>query len=276
VRAPRVGKPRIPSQTLARYTDRVSDDAPLDPALEWKLRAIAVPAALALAFAFHAWPTGHWLQRTFLSMAVHELGHAVTAWWCGFAAIPTVWKTLIPETRSAVISAVVLGLEGWICVRGWATQRAWLMALGVALVVLQLAGTLEASVDRSQEAITFGGDAGAMVLGTLLMLTFFAGEDSRLRTNQLRWGFLVIGAAALVDTFASWVAARSDPDSIPFGEIEGVGLSDPSKLAELYGWTVRQLVHRHVNLGIACFVMLGAAWLYFTYAARRATRATAP
>lgn len=240
---------------------------------EWKLRAVAIPAAIGLALAFHAWPTGHWLQRTFLSMMVHELGHAVTAWWCGFAALPTVWKTLIPEARGAFISLAVLALEGWIFVRGWRMQRTGWMLVGVGLGVLQFVGTAGASVERAQEAITFGGDAGAMVLGTLLMLAFFAGPESRLRTNQLRWGFLMIGAAALVDTLGTWFAARSDEDAIPFGEIEGVGLSDPSKLDEVYGWTTHQIVHRYLDLGIACFVVLAAAWLYFTAAARRAEQA---
>jgi len=244
-----------------------------DEALEWRLRAVAIPAAIGLALAFHAWPTGHWLQRTFLSMMVHELGHAVTAWWCGFAALPTVWKTLIPETRSAFISLVVLALEGGMFVRGWRLQRTGWMLAGLGLAVVQFIATLGTSVARAHEAITFGGDAGAMVLGTLLMLTLFAGPESRLRTNQLRWGFLVIGAAALVDTFATWFTARSDPDAIPFGEIEGVGLSDPSKLDEVYGWTVHQIVHRHLNVGIACFVALAAAWLYFTHAARRPAHA---
>jgi hypothetical protein len=48
------------------------------------------------------------------------------------------------------------------------------------------------------------------------------------------------------------------------GEIEGVGLSDPSKLDETYGGTVHQIVHRYLELGIACFAVLAAAWLYFS------------
>ena len=39
----------------------MADDAPL-LVPEWKLRAVAIPAAIGLAFAFHAWPVGHWLQ----------------------------------------------------------------------------------------------------------------------------------------------------------------------------------------------------------------------
>ena len=254
--------------------EAMADDVPLDPALEWKLRAVAVPSAIGLAMAFHAWPTGHWLQRTFLSMMVHELGHAVTAWWCGFAAVPTVWKTLIPETRSPVVSLVVLAIAGTICVRGWRAQRTAWFAVGLALAVAQFVATLGTSVRHAQEAIVFGGDAGAMVLGTLLILTMFAGPESRLRTNHLRWGFLVIGAAALVDTFGTWLAARHDTGAIPFGEIEGVGLSDPSKLDEVYGWTDHQIVGRYLGVGIACLVGLTAAWLRATYAEYRERRRT--
>src|SRR5205823_1169102 len=152
-------------------------------------RRFAIPGALGVALAFHAWPTGHWLQRTFLSMIVHELGHAITAWWCGFAALPTVWKTLIPDERGVIVPL----------------------------------------------ALAAGG---------------------------LRWGLLAIGAAAYVDTFATWWAARSDLGAIPLGEIEGVGLSDPSKLIEDYGWKTHQMVSRYVTLGVTCLIVLTAVYAW--------------
>jgi hypothetical protein len=241
-----------------------------DDELEWKLRAIAVPAAVVLAFAFHAWPTGHFLQRTFLSMILHELGHAVTAWWCGFAALPGLWKTMIPEARGVIVPVVIAAAEVAAIYVGWRTRRWLLAAAGGVLAVAQIVGTLATGPHHAHAAITFGGDAGAMVLGTLLMFTFFAPADSRLVTNHLRWGFLVIGAAALVDPFMTWWSARTDEAAIPFGEIEGVGLSDPSKLVEDYGWSTQQLVGRYVVVGIACFLALAAVWGYFTWAARRA------
>lgn len=87
---------------------------------EWKLRAASVPTAIVLALMFHSCDAGHFAQRTALTMPLHELGHAVTAWWCGFAAIPTLWKTLIPETRSLFVSLLVAGANAYLLWRAWA------------------------------------------------------------------------------------------------------------------------------------------------------------
>ena len=60
----------------------------------------------------------------------------------------------------------------------------------------------------------FGGDAGCMVLGTLLMGTLDARRGHVLARGWLRWGFLVIGAAAFCDAYATWwMRART---STPF------------------------------------------------------------
>jgi hypothetical protein len=235
-----------------------------DDRLEWKLRAAAIPGAFVVALAFHAWPTGHYLQRTFLSMMVHEVGHAVTAWWCGFGAIPTLWKTIIFESRGWVwlaVAAFEVGLVAW----GWRTQRIAIALVGLALAALQLVGTT-ASVDDAQAWITFGGDGGAMVIGTLLVACFFV---PKLAEHGLRWGLLAIGSAAFVDTFATWWSARHDLDAIPFGEIEGVGLSDPSKLSETFQWPTDRIVHRYVTLGVACLVVLAAIYAWQVWRARR-------
>jgi len=241
-------------------------DADRPSRLEWKLRAAAIPAALAIALAFHAWPLGHFFQRTWLSMMVHELGHAVTAWWTGFAALPGLWKTLIPETRGAIWIAVA-ALELGLVVYGWRRERMAIAAAGLALAVVQWFGTT-LPVDTAQAWIAFGGDGMGMVLGSLLMIGFFV---PRLAAGGLRWGVLVIGAAAYVDTFATWWTARHDPDIIPFGEIEGVGLSDPSKLSEVYNWSTSTIVHRFVTVGVTCGVVLAAVWAWQTWRARAAS-----
>jgi len=84
---------------------------------------------------------------------------------------------------------------------------------GLALAALELelyAHDLDLEV--AHQWITFGADGGAMVLGTALMTSFFI---PKLAEHGLRRGLLSIGAAAFVDTFATWWAARSDTDAIP-------------------------------------------------------------
>ena len=111
-----------------------------------------------------------------------------------------------------------------------------------------------------------------LVLGALLMATLYARPGSALHRGWLRWGFLAIGAASFVDAFEQWWSARTDPDRIPFGMNEGVGLSDPSGLSEDYGWSATQLVSRYVALGCACLLALAVVWLL----GLRRPRATAP
>jgi hypothetical protein len=251
----------------------VSDDDPtetLDPAVEWQLRAWAVPAALVIAFLFNRSGTGHMIQRTFLTMIPHELGHAITGWWCGFTAVPGLWKTIIPEVRSTIAPVVIAGLELGLAYVGWRTERLWWVVIALALGVLQFVGTT-ARVDTAQLAITFGGDGGAMVVGTLLILTFFAPEGSKFRHGALRWGLLVIGAAAFVDTASTWWRARTDVDVIPFGEIEGVGLSDPSKLAEA-GWSPHLITSRYLTLAAVCLAVILGVWAWQTWTMRQRSR----
>lgn len=236
---------------------------------EWRIRLGALPIAFVLALLFHSCGTGHFAQRTALTMPLHELGHAISAWWCGYAAIPTLWKTMIPETRGVIVPLLVAG-SGMLAIwRGWTTDRMWLCAAGVVLLVLQFFGTT-ASPESAAAIVTFAGDAGAMVLGAVLVMLFFVGGPGfRLRQGGLRYGLLSIGAAALVDTFSLWWTARRDHDAIPFGEIEGVGLSDPSKLEEVHGWSTPQMVDRYVMVGVICLGACVAVWAWGTWRARQ-------
>jgi len=130
------------------------------------------------------------------------------------------------------------------------------------LLAVQLFCTLALSEARAKQVVVFMGDGGCLVLGSLLMLTVYAPEDSALKRGWLRWGFLVIGAGAFADAFAQWWASRTDFERIPFGMNEGVGLSDPSVLSETYRWSTEQIVGRYVALGCVCLAILAAAYAF--------------
>ena len=100
-----------------------------------------------------------------------------------------------------------------------------------------------------------------MVLGTLLMGTVFSGEQSWFRRGALRWGLLVIGAAAFSDVAFVWWSARRDPGEIPLGQLEGAGLSDASVLVETHGWTEQTLVGRYLAVAGICFAALAVVWI---------------
>lgn len=229
-----------------------------DPALEWKLCVAAIPVALGLALAFHVLTPS--LQRIFLGMPIHELGHAVSGWFCGYFAVPTLWKTLVAEERGFVAPLALAVALGYMMVRAYLAEKLHLVVLGGALLVVQGIGTFGIKERTAEMLFTFGGDGMGMVLATVLMATFFFGKRSQLYKGWLRWGFLMIGAAAFVDMFATWWTAQSDTGAIPFGEIEGTGLSDPMKLVEDHGWSTKVMVRRYVMVGVSC--LLGLALVY--------------
>jgi hypothetical protein len=233
-----------------------------DEQLELRLRQFAIPAALAVAWLLVKSGVGHFVLRTFCSMWVHELGHAVAAWLCGYPAFPGPWLTLTAESRSPLLAFLLFAALAWGTFRAWQRERRGLVTVFGALTLVQLFCTLALSTPRAQQLILFAGDGGALVLGTLLMLTLYAPEGSALKKDWLRWGFLVIGAASFADVFEQWWSSRHDPDRIPFGMNEGVGLSDPSRLSDQFGWSADQLISRYVVLGCLCLMVLACAYFF--------------
>ncbi len=228
--------------------------------LEGRLRTWAIPVALGAAFLIVSIGPGHFLVRIFLSMWVHELGHATTAWLCGFPAFPGPWLTPMAASRSGAFGFLVFAALAAGAFWAFRTERARLAAALGGLLAVQFFCTVALPEARAKQLIVFMGDGGCLVLGTLLMLTVYAPEESALKRGWLRWGFLIIGAGAFADAFAQWWASRRDFDRIPFGMNEGVGLSDPSVLSQDYFWSTDQIVGRYVALGCVCLALLASAY----------------
>jgi hypothetical protein len=237
-----------PLSTSAPVTDRS------DAIKELKYRALALPLALLVARLVTG--TGLRLAAGMLAMVLHESGHAISAWLTGRWAVPLLWVTPHGENRSW---AIVLFLTAAILFGGflaWKTERwGWVVTAAAALVVQLIFLCLPAHA-----TIIFCGDGGAMVFATILMATFYAPRGSALyKSWGLRWGLLVIGALAFMHVFRTWTGPFAD---IPFGEIEGIGPSDPTLLTEMYGWSVTQLVDRYVRLGEICLLLLLVLYIW--------------
>jgi hypothetical protein len=233
---------------------------------EWRYRLFALPAALIGAHTLVSIAPG---AVRMLSMWIHECGHAVTAWLCGFPAFPGPWFTPVDTQRSPALSIMFVGLIGFGGFRAWTRRRWVLVASGGVVLIVQFIFTARLYSDQAQQLIIFGGDAGCFVLGSLLIATFYAGRETAIYQNSLRWGFLVIGALAYMDAFAVW---SHGVEGIPFGENEN-GMSDPSVLTDLYGWGIRQLLDRYYHLAIVCLLALAVVYVIGLAQSQRALRA---
>jgi uncharacterized membrane protein HdeD (DUF308 family) len=163
----------------------------------------------------------------------------------------------VSDERSLSVMVMVLGAVGFGGFQVWNARRWTMVVAGVAVLIFQLVCTL-LPFNRAQALIIFGGDAGCMVLGSILMITFYARRESPIYQNSLRWGFLVIGAAAFMDAFTTWTGAEDD---IPFGTQEGT-LTDPSSLVQTYGWPIHVMMQRYVRLGVACIAALAITYVF--------------
>ena len=229
--------------------------------LEAWLQLLAIPVALLVARLMVAMPFVGMLAHNCIAMWLHELGHAVTSWLCGYGAFPGPFFTPRSENRLPLVSLLVAGALGYGGYRAWLRQLWGLVGLAVVCLVLQLFGTLVVSAFRAEMLILFFGDGGALMLGALCMTTVYSAKDGPFVQGWLRWGLLAIGALTWTVVATHWWAAKLDFGEIPFGEIEGVALSDPTRLVDDFGWSELDLVHRYVRLAEASLAVVGVVYL---------------
>jgi hypothetical protein len=232
-------------------------DQKYDARKELKYRAFALPLALLVARLVVG--TGLRVAVRMLTMVLHESGHALTSLLTGRWALPMLWVTMHGEERSLLVVLAVTAAIGFAGYKAWVAQRwAWVIAAGAVLMVQLLCLTVWRYY--AECFIIFFGDGGALVLATILMAMFYIDHESALYKNWgMRWAFLAIGALTFMDVYLTWTGPLED---IPFGEMEGVNLSDPSLLMEMYGWSVLLLVDRYIRLARICLMALAVIYLW--------------
>jgi hypothetical protein len=223
---------------------------------EFLCRIFALPGALLLGWLANlAMPpiTG------FLAMWLHESGHAIAAWFCGYAAFPTAWITMIPDERGRWIS-LILGAAtaagGYFAYR---SHRWFWVAVSVGALILFVLGNLQPEA-HARLLFTFWGEGGAYVLSTVLMLTFYARPGSSIARNQVRWGLLLLGAMAFWSVYTRWAGGfQNIAQFLEDTDARGIP-SDMRVLTLVYGWSTYVLIHRYWTVGYTCLLTLAGAY----------------
>ncbi len=231
-----------------------------DDRLELRARQLAFPVVLGGMLLLTRLPMVKGLVRIFLSMWLHEFGHALSALLCARPAFPLPWFTPVAEQRSWVLGLLLAAAFAAGAYWSSRLQKWGALATFVALLGVQGVGSVALSLERTETVILFAGDAGGLLLGTLFMALFYSPRESRLHQGWLRWGLLVIGAGAVADISRTWWAAHRDFAELPFGENEGMAKTDPLRLVEDHGWSETQLVSRYLALVFACAFVLAVLY----------------
>lgn len=248
-----------------------------DDALTLRQCALAVPASFGVVALVHGTGVGAFLLQG-IRVSLHELGHASVAWACGNVSVPLpIGVTFTVPGRSLTVHAAVLAL----CAAGvWAGLRARAWALTATCGVYGLAslvctwGLRETTQDMLR---TFGGCAGEMVLGALLVVLAHFAMPARLRWARVRWIALSLGACAFVSAALFWREAARDWDLIPW-DAALADTGDMTKLRDGHGWTEAKITARYTALSAWCLAAVLAAQMVALVGAwrRRAVSASSP
>ena len=234
---------------------------------EFLCRMIAVPAALLFGWVVNWAMPG---LSAFLAMWLHESGHAIAAWLCGYNAFPTAWITPIGGRGRwiSVFMGASVAFGGYIAFR---LERWFWVAISALVLLLFLAGNLQTDF-HSHMLFTFWGDGGAFVLSTILMMTFFARPEHPIARNQVRWGLLILGAIAFWSVYTRWSGGFENIANF-LEDTDERGPSDIMQMTTLYGWSIYTLIHTYWRLAHACLVALGIAYGAGVWQAKRAESA---
>ena len=244
----------VVAPSLENTSDKtLADDGPLipvkDPAFEKTVCLFALPGMLGVALFVQVTGFLSGMQRIFFAMPIHELGHAVTGWLCGFNAIPTLWLTITPENRG-YLSSLLLIIGLFMLARyGLRNKKpAWLAAV-LSVLLIQVYGTFVIAPNKADMYITMGGDVMGLILATILMALFYVGKQTQLYKGALRWGFLGIGAAAFMNMYIPWW--NKDMSAIGYGLTGGIP-TDSWKMINIHLWSWDALFNTHITLGLVC------------------------
>ncbi|MCA9580987.1 MAG: zf-TFIIB domain-containing protein [Myxococcales bacterium] len=184
---------------------------------------------------------------------IHELGHALPAWFSGRAALPlpigfTTWK----EDPSWFTIACLSFLIGIFLYRSIRERRPYGIVLGLILLLGQLYFSFVVSEYRSKMWIVAGGVIGELVISTFLILSFHNRLPDRIRWDFWRFVALVPATITYLSAMQLWIGVRNHTRSLPMGSImgrPGDGSGDLERLFGEYGWAPQQLIRICLGLG---------------------------
>lgn len=201
----------------------------------------------------------HWSKLDLLLLGmriwIHEVGHAVVAWFSGRRAtpLPFGWTNVNLE-RSPITYICFLALWGLLFYRGYKERKRWTMGIAVVAILIQFRMTWFLPQDAFEMWFAFGGVGGEFYLSTLLVVGFYLPLPDRWNWGFWRYPALFMGASTFFNAFSFWHQIKRGSADIPWGTIlNGAGDAggDMNQLRD-FGWSDGQIVNTYIAIGQVC------------------------
>lgn len=222
------------------------------------------PLAFVIAFAINFIEPLAW----FISMWVHEFGHATIAWLSGYRAMVTFAGTIISFDRSLFVYFGILTLIGLTFYSGWKEQKKITMIICIILVIIQFILTWKTSYSTYQMLLYFGGIGGEFYLSTVLIIAFYWRLPAKFYWEFWRFFALIIGATTFWGNFTKWHRISKGKADIPWGTFwggRGDSGGDLNILNNEVGWSETQIINIYNTLGFICFLIIIGTYLYYLW-----------
>jgi len=236
-----------------------------------RLHVFGVPIALLCGWVMTKLGFITMLFWYFISIPIHELGHATAAWMGSQFALPigvfipmaaiTFWSV----ERSIFFGCLILGGILLLIRFGYRARNKTLLFLSIGILALWLHFTFILKIEELARIRTWAGVGGEFYLGTLLIiLCFYELPD------WFHWGFfrgfaLFYGSYSYIASFSRWTAIRAKEAALPLGTFlsgGGDANGDMERLIAVHHWTEAQIAQSYFRLGVFCAILIAAHWAY--------------
>lgn len=223
-----------------------------------------LPMAFLIAFAINFINPLAW----FISMWVHEFGHATIAWFSGYRAMVTFAGTIISFDRSLFVYFGILILISLTFYSAWKEQKKTTMIVCLILAITQFILTWKTSYSTYQMLLYFGGIGGEFYLSALLIIAFYWRLPEKFYWEFWRFFALIIGATTFWGNFTKWHRIGKGKADIPWGTFwggRGDSGGDLNVLNNEVGWSADQIINTYNTLGFICFLIIIGTYIYYLW-----------
>jgi hypothetical protein len=235
------------------------------------IQIFGLPIALLSGFAITKMGFLAQILWYFVTVPLHETGHAVGSWLgSGFAFpigafLPMAGLTVMSDHRSASFgAAILLGLAA-LGAFAWNRRSGALILVSAALVFLWFRWTFVETDEEWRRFSIWAGMGGELFLSTFLVLLSFYDLPKILHWDFFRIFALFYGAFGFVSSATRWLRIRAGTERMPMGSFLTGGpdaAGDVERLVSAHGWTAARITRSYLDLAAFCAILIVAHWLH--------------